>query len=469
MKQIFFFSLLLVTSLSLFARDVEFNNAPNDVRRIVPNSADEIYSFYDSIKAPRKSVVNISTNKGVSSNQEIISNDPFFNEFFKGFFGKNRTPKKRKQHSLGSGVIISKDGYIITNNHVVKNADEIMVTLPKNKKEYKAKLIGGDEGSDLAVIKIEATGLNPIALGDSSNLKEGDIVFAIGNPFGVGETITQGIVSALNKNRMGINRYENFIQTDASINPGNSGGALVDSRGALIGINSAILSRSGGNNGVGFAIPVNMVRNIAKKLITDGKVVRGYMGVSIGDMNKDFSSLYIKQYGALVLNIQKDSSADRYGLKRGDLVYEVNGKSVKNGIDLQTIIGSLNPKDKITLKLERNKKNITIKMTLGTKIGDVHISKADEVLGGLYLSNINKQNRHKYRLRSDVNGVLITNVEPKSKAEIAGFQAGDIIIAIEERDIESIEDVENILKKYSKKVKRIYINRYGGIYLVVMK
>jgi len=467
MKQIFLFSLLL--AISVIARDIKFNNAPSDINRVVPNSANEIFSFYDSIKTAKKSVVNISTNKNITNRRDAILNDPFFNEFFKGFFGKNRTPKGQKQHSLGSGVIISKDGYIITNNHVIKNADEIVVTLPKNKKEYNAKVIGGDEGSDLAVIKIEASGLEEISLGNSSNLKEGDIVFAIGNPFGVGETITQGIVSALNKNRMGINRYENFIQTDASINPGNSGGALVDSRGALIGINAAIVSRSGGNNGIGFAIPVNMVRNIAKKLIADGKVVRGYMGVSIGDMNKDFSSLYVKQEGALVLDTQKNSASQRYGLKRGDLIYEVNGKVIKNGIDLQTIIGSLNPKDEINLKLERNKKNITIKMTLGSKIGNVHISKADEVLGGLYLSDINKQNQHRYRLRSDVKGVLITNVEPKSKAEIAGFQAGDVIIAIEEVDIDSMEDVENILKKYSKQIKRIYINRYGRIYLVVIR
>ncbi len=460
-KKIIFFCLLTV---SIFAKDITFNNASSDIKRVVPNSQNEIYSFYDSIKIAKKSVVNISTNK-----KQIETKSNSLNElFFKEFFGA-RSPKKKLQHSLGSGVIISEDGYIVTNNHVVKNSDEIIVTLPKNTKEYKAKLIGGDEGSDLAVIKIEASGLTPALLGYSGQLKEGDVVFAIGNPFGIGETITQGIISALNKNRMGINRYENFIQTDASINPGNSGGALVDSRGALIGINSAIITRSGGNNGVGFAIPVDMVRNITKKLISSGKVIRGYMGVSIGDMNKDFKAIYKHQKGALVLDIQKDSASHRYGLKRGDLIYEVNGRIIKNGIDLQTIIGSFDPSDKIVIKLERNKKEMVINMTLGTKEGDIHISKADEVLGGLFLSDIDKENSHKYRLKSNIRGVLITNVEPKSKAEIAGFQAGDVIIAIEEMDIKDISNVEKILKKYDSKLKRIYINRYGRIYLVAIK
>lgn len=249
--------LSLIASLSLFAGTIQIAQMPKDSPRQDATSSNVILSYNNAIKNVRQSVVNIATTKKTKQSDQL-NELMMLNPFFKEFFG-NRLPElkqqERKSHSLGSGVIISADGYIVTNNHVVEGADEIVVTLPNDEKEYKAKVIGEDSKTDLAVIKIDAKNLHVASFGDSSNLLEGDVVFAIGNPFGVGETITQGIVSALNKNNVGLNQYENFIQTDASINPGNSGGALVDSRGALIGINSAILSKGGGNNGVGFAIP----------------------------------------------------------------------------------------------------------------------------------------------------------------------------------------------------------------------
>jgi serine protease Do len=282
-------------------------------------------------------------------------NDPilrkFFGEDFDNLFNENRI-----QRSLGSGVIVSKDGYIVTNNHVIDNADEIIVTLSGEKIEYPAKVIGKDADSDLAVIKIDAKNLNPITFAYSSDLRIGDVIFAIGNPFGIGESISQGIISALNKNRVGINRYENFIQTDASINPGNSGGALVDSRGALIGLNSAILSRSGGNDGIGFAIPVDMVKSVVTKLIEDGKVTRGYLGVIIDDLSPELQKVYTKQEGALVLDVEKDTPADKYGLKRGDLIYKINDAFIKDRVDLQNVVGAFKPKQKIVLEVERNKR-----------------------------------------------------------------------------------------------------------------
>ncbi len=467
-KKIFLLSIIMV--FSLYSRSFNFEVVPKVEKRISPNSKNEILSFYQAIKDARKAVVNISIKKRVSGNRNFnyLFNDPFFKQF-RDFFGNPTLPQKeRLEKSLGSGVIISRDGYIVTNNHVVQNADEITVTLPDDKTEYKAKIIGRDAGSDLAVVKIDKNNLTPIKFSRISDVKVGDIVFAIGNPFGVGESVTQGIVSALNKNRMGINRYENFIQTDASINPGNSGGALVDSRGALIGINSAILTRSGGNHGIGFAIPVDMVKNIVEKLIKDGKVTRGYMGVTISDVTKEYEKFYKQRDGAIVISVQKDSAAEKYGIKRGDLIYEVNGKKVKNSYELQNIIASFKPNQKVTIKVKRDNRDKTINIVLGSRDG-VTLNSNEKVLGGVYLGELNRENRYKYRISKNVKGVLVTDVEPRSDAERAGFQAGDVIIAIEDIDIRNLNDIKRAIKRYKALPKRVYIDRYGINMLIVIK
>jgi serine protease Do len=368
---------------------------------------------------------------------------------------------------LGSGVVISKDGYIITNNHVVDSADEIIVTISGDKNEYSAEVIGKDMDSDLAVIKIEAKNLKPIQFAHSSDLKIGDIIFAIGNPFGIGESVSQGIISALNKNRVGINRYENFIQTDASINPGNSGGALVDSRGALIGINTAIISRSGGNDGIGFAIPVDMVKNVVKKLIEDGKVIRGYLGVVIEDLTPQLEKVYNKKAGAVVLDVEKDTPAEKYGLKRGDLIYSINNQAVKDRVDLQNIIGGFKPKQKVVMQIERDKKDLTLTVVLGDR--QVLSEKITQsVLGGLKLAAIDDTIVQQFRLPANTKGAIVQDVEPKSNAEKIGFQAGDVIIQIENKEITSINDVQLALKEYENKTKRIYVNRYGQTIIFVV-
>ncbi|MFY9083496.1 trypsin-like peptidase domain-containing protein, partial [Aliarcobacter butzleri] len=342
----------------------------------------------------------------------------------------------RVQRSLGSGVIVSKNGYIVTNNHVIENAEEITVTIGDDTTEYNAKLIGKDADSDIAVIKIDVkTDLTPIKFAHSSSVMLGDVIFAIGNPFGVGSTVTQGIVSALNKNKVGINKYENYIQTDASINPGNSGGALVDSRGALIGINTAIISKGGGNNGIGFAIPVDMVKDVVEKLVTDGKVVRGYLGVVIADLDKETQKVYKRKEGALILDVSNDTPASKYGLKRGDLVYAINGKAVKDRTSLQNTIASFKPKEKVKLDIERDGKDITLNIVLedrATNLGQTPTAEGNLFLGGLKLSAIDSVTQKQYRLSSDTIGILISDVEPKSKAEKAGFEAGDVIIQIED-------------------------------------
>ena len=456
-------------SVGLLAKSINLSIAEPLPKRVVPNNMQEIFSFSPSVKDAVKSVVNISTTQHSRSNKRIdaLMNDPYFRYFF-GQQNRGFAPQERAQRALGSGVILSSDGYIVTNSHVIDNADEIMVTLPHNQKEYKAKLVGQDKESDLAVIKIDAQGLLPIKMADSSTLEVGDVVFAVGNPFGVGETVTQGIVSALNKNRVGINQYENFIQTDASINPGNSGGALVDSRGVLIGINSAILSRSGGSSGIGFAIPSNMVHNVVQNLVSDGRVVRGFIGVTISDMNKQLQSVYIKQQGAVVVNVEKDGPAYSYGLKRGDLVYKIESKEIKNASDLKHVIASYKPERRISVYIERDKKEKMLKIVLGSREKTGASLNKGEVYEGLKFSMLTRANRERYRISSLVRGVLIEDVQPNSNAEKVGFQSGDVIIQVENKNIKNLSELIASLQAYDGRSKRVYVNRYGMILMFVI-
>lgn len=470
-KKSIFIATIIATNL--FANSINFNMAEKSIERIEPNTQNKILSFNNSIKEPMKSVVNIAAKRKVSSNAGNIPfqmfNDPLLKRFFGDQFNE-QFQQNRIQRSLGSGVIISKDGYIVTNNHVIENAEEITITIADNPKEYNARIIGKDSDSDLAVIKIEGTNFNAIKTGYSDSLLVGDLIFAIGNPFGIGSTVTQGIISALNKDDVGINRYENFIQTDASINPGNSGGALVDSRGALIGINSAIISKSGGNNGIGFAIPIDMVKDVVKKLITDGKVTRGYLGVVIDDLKPNLTKLYKRKSGALVLDIANDTPAKNAGLKRGDLIYAINNRPIKDRKSLQNVIASFKPNETISIKLERNKKDMTINITLGNRAGLVtSAANNGKFLGGLFLADINAKMIKRFRLSSNAKGVLITSVEPNSESEKVGFQPGDVIIQIEDLEITSFADMQQAIRKYNKKDKRIYVDRYGQTILLAIK
>jgi len=469
--------ILVLTLSSLFAKNINFEEMDKNPERIVPNSVNQVLSFNNTLKSSINSVVNISAKRNINMDMNNLPLQMFDDPFFKRFFGdnfSNQFNQSRVQRALGSGVIVTKDGYIVTNNHVVENAEEISVTIGDDSTEYSAKLIGKDRDSDIAVIKIESDKkLNPIKLGDSSTLLIGDIAFAIGNPFGVGNTVTMGIVSALNKNKVGINKYENYIQTDASINPGNSGGALIDSRGALIGINTAILSKSGGNEGIGFAIPVEMVKDVVSKLVSDGKVVRGYLGVIIADLNNDLKQkqIYKRKEGAIILDISSDSPAFKYGLKRGDLIYRINGKAIKDSTALQNAIASFKPNEKVKAELERDKKDIVLDIVLTDRSSSISEEKAYDqtILDGLIVSTINNEIIKQYRLPLDISGILITSVEPKSKAEKTGFQAGDVIVQIEDIEIKKLADIQTALKRYNNQHKRVYVNRYGQTIMFVIK
>ncbi len=462
--------LLLSTILALYlnAASIKFNEANTAVTRTMPSSSKSILSFNDAIKNTTDSIVFIATKQ--LSKQRIINNpiNPFLEQFFGEQFSKRYEERNLPPlQALGSGVIISKDGYIVTNYHVVKDADEIIVTINGSSKELEAKVIGTDAKSDIAVIKVEADDLKPITMGSSKNLKVGDVVFAIGNPFGVGQTVTQGIISAQHKNSMGINEYENFIQTDASINPGNSGGALVDSRGVLIGINSAIISRSGGNNGIGFAIEVDMVKNITKKLIEKGSIDRGYLGVSIGNLTKDLKTLYKSKKGAMIVAVEPSTPAEKAGLKRGDLIVSVNNTPVESAAMLKNTIGLNEPGSVVDITYERDKKlfDTTVKLSSLEQITD----ETSELLSGMELLSLNDSLRYRYGIPNGVEGVLIVNIKPNSKAALQGIQEGDIIIQIENSEITDMEDLKAALKQYTKKYKRVYINRRGQILVAALR
>ncbi|MBZ7928376.1 serine protease HtrA [Campylobacter molothri] len=469
MKKIF---LSIGLASVLFAANINFNESTSSANRVNPADGGVILSYHDSIKDAKKSVVNISTSKTITRANSFSPLDDFFDDpYFKQFFDipqrKNKNDKEVIS-SLGSGVIISKDGYIVTNNHVVEDADTITVNLPGSDTEYKAKLIGKDPKTDLAVIKIDAKNLSAITFANSDNLMEGDVVFALGNPFGVGFSVTSGIISALNKDNIGLNQYENFIQTDASINPGNSGGALVDSRGFLVGINSAILSRGGGNNGIGFAIPSNMVKDIAKKLIEKGKIERGFLGVTISALQGETKKAYKNQEGALITDVQKGSSADEAGLKRGDLVTKVNGKVIKNPIDLKNYIGTLDIGEKVTIDFERDGNNKQVSFILKGEKENKGVQ--NNLIEGLSLRNLDPRLKDRLQLPRDINGVLVEKVKSKSKADEAGFKEGDVIVGIGQGEIKNLKDLDQALKQANKKeFIKIWVYRNGFTTLLVLR
>ena len=463
-KKSIFLSTVLI--LNLGASSITFNDASVITQRTMPANSQIILSYNNAVKEATKSIVYISTTQDIS--EEMQQMHPFFEQFF----GRGRGPQQfEPRQGLGSGVIISKDGYIVTNYHVIENADVITVQVNGNATAYKAEVVGKDPKSDLAVIKIDVKKeLSPILMGRSNNLEIGDVVFAIGNPFGVGQSVTQGIISAQHKDSVGINEYENFIQTDASINPGNSGGALVDSRGALIGINSAIMTRSGGNNGIGFAIEVDMVRNIAKQLIESGEIQRGYLGVSISNLTKELHKLYKSPKGAMIVEVSPGSPAEKSGLQRGDLITKIDTKKIDGASALKNIIGQYRPGSSITLTYERDKKLTTLKLKLGDLNEETLSAKTENtLLEGLELSDLDSNTRYNYRIPDDVEGVLIMAVDSKSEAYSQGIRQGDIIMQVEKELTPNLLTLKKALRKYKEVYKRVYINRNGRIYVTAIK
>jgi len=473
MKTVFIVSCLLFAQLlnaGLFSKAVTFKHADSQMQRKNPTQKDYLLSYNNVLEEIRTSVVNISTQKSVKMggrHRNPFLDDPFFREFFKGFGDPGlNIPQERIQRSLGSGVIISEDGYIVTNNHVVEGADKIKVSIFGKKKEYDAKLIGTDAKSDLAVIKISSKDLNAITFYDSDKVKIGDLVFALGNPFGVGETITQGIVSATGRSSVGIVEYENFIQTDASINPGNSGGALVNSAGYLIGINSAIISKSGGNVGIGFAIPSNMVESISRAIIDEGKFTRAYLGVSISDISDELSSFYGKKFGALVTSVEKDTPAEKMGLKRGDLIIAVNNKEIESANALRNLIGTMSPGTVVKIKFLRNKTVLEKSVKLQDQTGRLSRSAYGYEYEGMQVEPLTARIRNAAGIPNNVQGVYVRKIKDKSAAQRVGVVEGDIIIQVEDKEIKDVDAFKKSVKGFGK--KRIYIYRRGMVLVVAL-
>jgi serine protease Do len=317
-------------------------------------------SYAPIIKKVSPSVVNIYTSK-------TLRLDPALRQYLREMYGLDRVPSERRQQSLGSGIIVSQDGYILTNNHVVEGADEVKVALPDEKTVYDATVVGTDPQTDIAVVKVAAENLPSITFADSGKIEVGDVTLAIGDPFGVGQTVTMGIVSAKDRGGIGITNYEDFIQTDASINPGNSGGALVDAEGRLVGINTAILSRTGGNQGIGFAVPVNLARYVMERIVVDGKVTRGYLGVKIQPITSDIAkqSKLSQPVGALIAEVTPGSPGEQAGLKPGDIVTELDGKKVTDSRQLQLMVAEKLPGSRVTMKIVRDGKEQTLTVQLG--------------------------------------------------------------------------------------------------------
>ena len=406
-------------------------------------------------------------------------NDPMWRRFFGDQFG-GRAPNRQfappRQQGLGSGVIVTKDGYILTNNHVVDGADNVKVTL-QDGREFTAKVVGRDPKSDVAVIKIDGKDLPVVPVADSDNVQVGDVVLAIGNPFGVGQTVTTGIVSATGRGNLGIEDYEDFIQTDAAINPGNSGGALVDVEGRLIGINTAIFSRTGGNQGIGFAIPSGLARNVMDSLIQNGRVDRGYLGVMIQDVTpalaREFN--FKDSAGALVGDVVEKGPADKAGLKDGDVVLEFNGKKVTDSRRLRLAVGAVKPGSTVPVKILRDGKTKSLEVTVQELPGTEHVAKNSSpdskdtgTLNGVGVSDLDAQTRQQLNIPETVKGAVITEVQPDSPAAEAGLKQGDIIQEINRRPVKTAEEAVRLTENPKDKVTLLRIWSGGGSHYVVV-
>jgi serine protease Do len=381
-------------------------------------------------------------------------------------------PRDRREASLGSGVIVSPDGYIVTNNHVISKADEIKVLL-NDKREFTGKVVGTDPKSDIAVIKINAKDLPTIPWGDSDKLEVGEYILAIGNPFGLNQTVTQGIVSAVGRANVGIADYEDFIQTDAAINPGNSGGALVNVRGQLVGINTAIFSRSGGYMGIGFAVPSNMSRAVMDSLIKSGKVVRGWLGVSIQEVTADLAKQFgIKQSkGALVSEVLPDSPAAAAGIQSGDVITTFNGKTVDGPSILRNIVAQTPVGVKVKVVVLRDKKPVTIDVKIAEQPRDLMQaegetspgeSSKETALAGVEVHNLTPDIARQLGLPAGMTGVVISGVEQGSAAQEAGLREGDVIMEINRQRVRDIADFRRLSGKLSKQDSTLLLlNRQG--------
>ena len=434
------------------------------------NSADRI-SYAPIIEKTSASVVFVYSTKVVRG-QDVAPffDDPILRRFFGMPGGQGARVPEQTEHGLGSGIIVSRDGYILTNNHVVAGADDVKVSIGESPQRYDATVVGTDALADVAVLKIEADQLVPATIGDSDQLKVGDVVLAIGDPFGLGQSVSRGIVSALARGNLGIEAVEDFIQTDAAINPGNSGGALIDSSGRVVGLNTAILSRSGGFAGVGFAIPVNLVRNVAEQIVAKGRVDRGFLGVAPQMLTPELAQQFGTYKGALIAEVTPGSAAEKAGLKPGDIITRVDDAEVRDPSQFLLRMSQLAPGAKVRIQYLRDGKTMTAAATLQRRpeqslLGENESTaparpptRREGALDGVEVADLTPQIRDELQIPTHVQGAVVTQIDPASPAAANGLRPGDVILDIDRKPIQTAEDAVRISDqiKGSKVMARIW-------------
>lgn len=427
-------------------------------------------AFSEIVAAVSPAVVNISTTKVMRRDVPSMMDDPFF-DLFKPF-GEFGSPKKWKEQSLGSGIIVSTDGYIITNNHVVEQSEDIRVTL-YDKRSFRGKVVGADPKTDIAVIKISTDKLPTVPWGDTDKLQVGEFVLAIGNPFGLSHTVTMGIISAVGRANVGIADYEDFIQTDAAINPGNSGGPLVNIKGELIGINTAIFSKSGGYQGIGFAVPSSMARLVFDQLVKQGKIVRGWLGVTIQDITPELAQKFgLKDSkGALIGEILKGSPAEKAGMQRGDVILEFNGKDISSVGALRNMVSQAKIGSQVAIKAVRNSKEYIVNIVVAELPKEaataapqepMHEDTQKNALYGLTVMELTREIARQLGLTANERGVVVAKVEQGSSADEAGIKKGDVIQEVDRNRITGIKDYNRMIASLGQKdTILLFINRGG--------
>lgn len=478
-------ALVLAGSALAFSQKPKTENfqAPPLDERPIAREAGSHASFAPVVKKVTPAVVKVFTT--TKAHNTAFSGAPDgMDDMLRRFFGEQfdfRTPRRTfrapRQEGVGSGVIVSKEGYILTNNHVVDGADEVKVAL-QDGREFTAKVVGRDSKTDVAVIRVDAKDLPVVPMADSDKVEVGDVVLAIGNPFGIGQTVTTGIVSATGRSGATGLDYEDFIQTDAAINPGNSGGALVDSEGRLIGINTAILSRSGGNQGIGFAIPANLARDVMDDLVKEGHVTRGFLGVMIQDVTPALAKEFkLKEpHGALVGDVTPDSPAAKAGIKTGDIIVEFDGKKVTDSRHLKLEVARVQPGHEAPIKVLRDGSTKSFEVTVREMPGTERLAKHDSTgksddegtLNGVTVGDLDRNARQQFDLPQNVKGVVVTDVASDSAAAEAGLRPGDVIQEINRKPVQTADEAVKLTENTDTKTTLLRVWRNGGSHFMVV-
>jgi len=455
-------------------------SSPNRIPVLADTSRNEtgpITTFAPIVKRAMPAVVNISSSKVVKNEGQEggqgLFNDPFFRQFFGGRVPQQQQPRSERATSLGSGVVVSADGYILTNNHVVDGATDVKVSFA-NKEEYPAKVVGTDKYTDVAVLKINKTGLTTLPFADSGRAEVGDVVLAIVEPYGLGQTVTMGIISAKGRGGLGIERFEDFIQTDAAINRGNSGGALIDTRGDLVGINTAILSgETGGNQGIGFAIPANLARNIMDQIMNKGKVTRGYLGILPQELTPEMAKAFgvPNSHGVAIANVVGDSPAAKAGLKVGDVITAINGNPVSDVNAFRLQVAGFAPGTTIHVKVDRSGQAMDLAVTLGEfnleaenkgdREGNLPGGGEKGALQGVTVQGLTSELRQQLQTPEGTQGVVITEVDADSAAAAAGLQQGDIVVQVNRKPVTTVSEFNAAVKAGASRESTLLLVKSG--------